>query len=112
MTSVGPAWVTRRATSFRGPSLTHHHGVLLRLRVAAGAHADRLVALERLALRLECRGDHQLGPVELGDVLVAAGRHRGPQAAHQVERAVVLAGGTGDDLLERAVLGGRHAGPA
>ena len=79
------------------------------LRVAAGAHADRLVALERLALGLQRRGDHQLGPVELGDVLVAAGRHRGPQAAHQVERAVVLAGRARDDLLERAVLRRRHA---
>ena len=37
--------------------------------------------------------DHQLGAVELGDVLVAAGRHRGAQAAHQVERAVVLVRG-------------------
>ena len=78
------------------------------LRVAAGAHADRLVALERLALGLQRRGDHQLGPVELRDVLVAAGRHRGPQAAHQVERAVVLAGRARDDLLERAVLRRRH----
>ena len=43
--------------------------------------------------------DHQLRPVELGDVLVAAGRHRGAQAAHQVERAVVLVRGAGDDLL-------------
>ena len=36
--------------------------------------------------------------------LVAAGGHRGPQRAHQVERAVVLAGGPDEDLLERAVL--------
>src|SRR3954453_7235718 len=77
---------------------------------AAGAHADALVALERLALRLQRGGDHELGPVELGDVLVATGGHRGAQAAHEVERAVVLAGGAGDDLLERPVLGRRHAG--
>src|SRR5215218_1877991 len=31
---------------------------------AARAHADRLVALEVLALRLQRRRDHQLGPVE------------------------------------------------
>ena len=30
------------------------------------AHADRLLALELLALGLERRGDHHLGPVELG----------------------------------------------
>src|SRR2546423_469611 len=37
------------------------------------AHADRLVALELLALRLERRSDHDLRAVERGDVLVAAG---------------------------------------
>ena len=69
-----------------------------------GAHADRLVALELLALGLERRRDHHLGAVERGDVLVAAGGHRGAQAAHQVERAVVLVRGAEQDLLERAVL--------
>src|SRR6185312_11597427 len=63
-----------------------------RHRSAAGRHADLLLALELLALRLQRRGDHQLGPVELRDVLVAAGGHRGLQRAHEVERAVVLAG--------------------
>ena len=96
-TSGARPWPTRR----RRPS-------------AARAHADRLVALELLALGLQRRRDHQLGPVELGDVLVAAGGHRGAQAAHQVERAVVLARGADDDLLERAVLRrlrrGRRAG--
>src|SRR6185503_7660758 len=79
-----------------------------RHRSAARRHPDLLLALELLALRLQRRGHHQLGPVELRDVLVAAGRHRGPQRAHQVERAVVLAGGTGDDLLQRAVLRRAH----
>ena len=74
-----------------------------------GAHADRLVALELLALGLERRRDHHLGAVERRDVLVAAGGHRRAQAAHQVERAVVLVGGAEQDLLERAVLGGLHA---
>ena len=60
--------------------------------LAVRAHADRLLALELLALGLQRRRDHHLGAVERGDVLVAAGRHRGPQRAHQVEGAVVLAG--------------------
>src|SRR5215217_3282563 len=79
-----------------------------RHRSAARGHADRLLALQLLALRLQRRRDHQLGPIELGDVLVAAGRHRGPQRAHQIECAVVLARGAGDDLLQRAVLGRAH----
>ena len=74
-----------------------------------GAHADRLVALELLALGLQRRGHHDLGAVEGRDVLVAAGGHRGAQAAHEVERAVVLVGGAEQDLLQRAVLGGLHA---
>src|SRR3954465_13875872 len=74
-----------------------------------GAHADRLVALELLALGLERRRDHDLRAVERGDVLVAAGGHRRAQRAHQVERAVVLVGGPHEDLLERAVLRGLHA---
>src|SRR4051795_9155809 len=61
-----------------------------RHRSAARRHADLLLALELLALRLQRRGDHQLGPVELRDVLVAAGGHRGLQRAHEIERAVVL----------------------
>ena len=44
-----------------------------------------------------------------GDVLVAAGGHRGAQAAHQVEGAVVLVRRAEQDLLERAVLGRLHA---
>src|ERR687888_1208143 len=83
-----------------------------RHRSAARRHADLLLALELLALRLQRRGDHQLGPVELRDVLIAAGGHRGPQRAHQVERAVVLARRPGDDLLERAVLRRADAGAA
>ncbi len=74
-----------------------------------GPHADLLVALELLALGLERRRDHHLGLVEGGDVLVAAGGHRGAQAAHQVEGAVVLVRRAEQDLLERAVLRGLHA---
>src|ERR1700736_5918731 len=79
---------------------------------AAGAHPDTLLTLEMLALGLQRRRDRQLGPVELRDVAVAAGRHRGPQGAHQVEGAVVLSRRPLDDLLERAVLGGGDAGAA
>src|ERR1019366_7647036 len=79
---------------------------------AVRAHPDALLALELLAFGLERRRDRQLGAVELGDVAVAAGRHRGPQRAHQVESAVVLTRGPLDDLLERPVLGRGHAGAA
>src|SRR3954471_10861519 len=82
------------ATPEPGPAETRSVSVCdKRHRSAARRHADRLLALQLLALGLQRRRDHQLGPVELGDVLVAAGRHRGLQRAHQVERAVVLAGG-------------------
>src|SRR5579884_3808113 len=57
---------------------------------AACSHPHALLALQVLALGLQRRGDHQLSAVELGDVAVAAGRHRGLQPAHEVERAVVL----------------------
>src|SRR5262245_54066809 len=77
---------------------------------AIGAHADVLLVLELLALGLEGRRHHHLGPVELGDVGVAAGRHRRPQRAHQVEGPVVLLGGAEQDLLERPILLGRDAG--
>src|SRR5919108_2674450 len=81
-------------------------------RPSSCGHADLLLALQLLALGLQRRRDHQLGPVELGDVLVSAGRHRAPQRAHEVERAVVLARWPDDDLVQRAVLGGAHAGAA
>src|ERR1700722_2598349 len=74
---------------------------------SVGAHPHALVALERLALGLERRRDHDLGAVELREVLVTAGRHRRPQATEQVERAVVLARRADEDLLERPVLRGR-----
>src|SRR5579871_6241948 len=79
---------------------------------SARPHPDALVALELLALGLQRRGHHQLGAVELGDVLVAAGRHRRPQPAEQVQRAVVLVRGPDEDLLERRVLPRLHACPA
>src|ERR687887_141154 len=78
--SVAP-WLTEP------PSLRNH---LHPARAAARAHADRLVALQGLALGLQRGRDHQLGAVELRDVLVAARGHRRAQAAHEVEAAVVL----------------------
>src|SRR5215211_8779046 len=80
-------------------------------RTAVRAHADRLLTLELLALGLQRRRDHHLGALEVADVLVAAGGHRGTQRADQVERAVVFVGGAVEDLVERAVLDGRHASP-
>src|SRR3954451_9798239 len=74
------------------------------LRLAVGAHAHVLLALELLALAHEGRRDHHLRTVEGRDVLVAAGGHRGAEGAEQVEGAVVLGGGAEQDLLERAVL--------
>src|SRR4051812_31393766 len=73
------------------------------------AHADRLVALELLALRLQRRRDHDLCAVERGDVLVAAGGHRRAQRPHQVERPVVLVGRAEQDLLKSPVLRRLHA---
>src|SRR6478752_7229772 len=71
-----------------------------------GAHAHGLLALELLALGLERRRDHHLGALEVADVLVSAGRHRGLERTDEVEGAVVLLGGAEHDLLERAVLDG------
>src|SRR6267154_3960680 len=73
------------------------------------AHADALIALQRLALGLQRRCDDDLRAVELGEILVAARRHRGAQTPEQVERTVVLARRTDQDLLERPVLRRRHA---
>src|SRR6478672_1994511 len=79
-------------------------------RPAVRAHAHRLLALELLALRLESRSYHHLGALEVADVLVAAGRHRCAEGAHQVKGAVVLLRGAEEDLLQGPVLGGRHPG--
>src|SRR3954451_12039840 len=76
---------------------------------AVGPHPHVLLALELLALGLQRRGDHELRAVELRDVPVAAGRHRGAQPAHEVERAVVLVRWADEDLLQRSVLNGGHA---
>src|SRR4051794_31808156 len=73
---------------------------------AVRAHADGLLALELLALGLERGRDHHLGPLEVADVLVPAGRHRGLERSHEVEGAVVLLRRPEHDLLEGAVLDG------
>src|SRR5450759_2005700 len=56
------------------------------------AHPDALRVLQHLALGLQRRSDHDLGLLERLQVLVSAGRHRGAQAAAEVEGAVVLVG--------------------
>src|ERR1035441_4630460 len=61
-------------------------------------HADTLLTLKVLAHGLERGGNHQLGSVELGDVAIPAGRHRGAQATHQVEGSVVLPSGALDEI--------------
>src|SRR5436190_5024735 len=76
------------------------------------AHPDRLLALELLSLRLEGRRHHHLCALEVADVLVAAGRHRRPERAEQVEGAIVLVRRAEEDLLHRAVLAGGDSGAA
>src|SRR5260370_8866534 len=71
-------------------------------------HADALAALQALALGLQGGGHHDLGLLELLDRVVAGGGHRRAQGAEQVEGAVVLVGGTDEDLVERAPLTGVH----
>src|SRR5215213_3367304 len=77
-----------------------------------GSHADGLLALELLALRLEGRRHHHLGPLEVPDVLVPACGHGGLEGSHEVERAVVLLGGTEEDLHETPVLNRGDPGAA
>src|SRR5207247_328211 len=69
-----------------------------------GPHADRLLALERLTLRLERRADHHLGALEVADVLVAARGHRGAERPDQIEGPVVLLRRAEQDLLQGPVL--------
>src|SRR3954453_3611718 len=66
----GPRSSTRARRAGWLPGSSCAEELLLALRVrrrgrAAGAHPDALGALELLALGLQRRGDHQLGPVEL-----------------------------------------------
>src|SRR5438477_7054099 len=65
------------------------------------AHPDALLRLVGLALGLDRRRDHELRLLELLDRLVPGRRHRGRERTEQVERAVVLVGRTGEDLLDR-----------
>src|SRR5215211_6868322 len=76
------------------------------------AHPDALGALLDLAFRVQGRRVHDLGLLELLDVLVAGGRHARPEGAHQVQGPVVLVGGADEDLLERSGSPGADAGAA
>src|SRR4051812_650315 len=93
--------VTRASVTTGSSSCECRLGLGLRVRGGgrpARPHPDLLRALELLALGLQRRRDHQLRAVELRDVAVTARRHRGPQPAHEIERAVVLVGRAGEDL--------------
>src|SRR5918992_1310780 len=73
------------------------------------SHSNSLRLLERLALGLDRGRKHDLGALELVDVLVAARRHRGAKGAHEVERAVVLGRGADEDFLQARDLLHLHA---
>src|SRR3712207_2414195 len=76
------------------------------------SHPDALGALLELALRVQRRRVHDLGLLELLDVLVAGGRHAHPESAHKVERAVVLVGRADEYLLQRPRGPGADTGTA
>src|SRR5918998_2036601 len=71
-----------------------------RTRIKLPPHPDALGALLDLALGGERGRVHDLGLLELLDVLVAGGRHAHPQGAHEVQGPVVLVGGADEYLLE------------
>src|SRR5918997_5562755 len=83
-----------------------------RTRIKLPAHPDALGALLELALRFQRRRVHDLGLLELLDVLVAGSRHAHPQSAHEVQGAVVLMGRADQDLFERPRGSGADTGAA
>src|SRR5439155_15638209 len=80
------------------------------VRHASLGHPNALGLLVPLALGLDGGGDHDLGLLELPDVGVAGRGHGGAKGAEQVKRAVVLVGGTHQDLAQRSDAPGRDAG--
>src|ERR687886_30293 len=76
------------------------------------SHPDLLGALLELAFRVQRGSVHDLGLLELLDVLVAGRRHAHPEGAHQVQGPVVLVGGTDEYLLQRPGGPGADAGTA
>src|SRR3954452_23137804 len=92
-----PKSTTRTVSCSTGPSVTHAHV---------------LGPLEGLALRLESRGHHDLGHLELLQRLVAARGHRRAQRPEQVHAAVVVVGRADQDLLQRTPDGRADAGAA
>src|SRR5215204_6015621 len=83
-----------------------------RTRIKLLAHPHTLGRLFGLALGGERGREHDLGLLELLYVLVACRGHAGPQSAHQVEGAVVLAGRADEDLFETPCGPGADAGAA
>src|SRR5215210_3365983 len=78
----------RRSTAFPYSLLPTPHSPMAAKR--SSPHSDALGALLGLALGRERGRVHDLGLLELFDVLVARRRHARPQGAHEVERPVVL----------------------
>src|ERR671915_2373528 len=83
-----------------------------RTRIKLRSHPDALGALLDLALGGERGRVHDLGLLELLDVLVAGGRHAHPQGAHEVQGSIVLVGGADEDLFECPGGSGADAGAA
>src|SRR5918992_5592024 len=81
-----------------------------RTRIKLRSHPDALGALLDLALGGERGRVHDLGLLELLDVLVAGGRHAHPQSAHEVQGTVVLVRRAYQDLFERPSGPGADAG--
>src|SRR3712207_2517339 len=98
-----------RTSGVRTPYPPLHHS---RLPSHPRALADALGALLELALRVQRGRVHDLGLLELLDVLVAGGRHAHTQSAHQVQGPVVLVGWPYQYLLERPRGTGAYAGAA
>src|SRR3954447_16115326 len=95
-----PSGLTRTLGPDRAPRRTVRRSV---------AHPHALRALVALALGPDRRRDDEFGLLELLDVRIARRRHRRRERTEQVERAVVLVGGTDEDLAKRRHLARPHA---
>src|SRR3712207_9278102 len=98
-----------RTSGVRTPYPPLHHS---RLPSHPRALADALGALLELALRVQRGRVHDLGLLELLDVLVAGGRHAHTQSAHKVQGPVVLVGWPDEYLFQCPSGPGADAGAA